>query len=240
MQNELKGNRTLPLSLSSSARTLGGPRYAKKFQTDFSSGRALFSGKPRPGDKVGSTQLPRNTIPGKFLRRNSELEVTRFEGIAFERRRKYRFPKAVLRFPFVFPRAFRVRSLPIEIAKLLSWKREREEKMFRLVSGERTRPRKNYGNFFENDLKRWEIGGSKLEKKKIAASYVSNEWHSVDEKWKRTITLRQGKYINVSETSSRVSLPRATRENSRGNRCKIATVNTAQINCTFEQGLKLV
>lgn len=98
------------LALSSSP---GAVRLCEKVSKEFS----LTGG--REGGRAGaifgetSTRIrpkvpnyPRNTIPGKFLRRNSELGVTRFEGIAFERRRKYRFSKAVLRFSLALPSCF--------------------------------------------------------------------------------------------------------------------------------------
>lgn len=76
----------------------------KSFERILGTGRYFRGNLDR--DKAESTQLLGNTIPGKFLRRNSELGVTRFEGIAFERRRKYRFSKAVLRFSLGLPSCF--------------------------------------------------------------------------------------------------------------------------------------
>lgn len=94
--------------------------YAKKFRTDSLSRAAIF-GETSTRIRPKVPNYPRNTIPGKFLRRNSELGVTRFEGIAFERRRKYRFPKAVLRFS-LHPHVSRAQSYPtVEMTVLLSY-----------------------------------------------------------------------------------------------------------------------
>lgn len=90
--------------------------YAKKFRTD-SRGRAGIFGETSTRIRPKVPNYLRNTIPGKFLRRNSELGVTRFEGIAFERRRKYRFPKAVLRFSLAPPSCF-----PCSIVSTSKWR----------------------------------------------------------------------------------------------------------------------
>jgi len=95
----------------------------RSFERILATGLDAIFGETSTGIRPKVPNYRRNTIPGKFLRRNSELGVTRFEGIAFERRRKYRFPKTVLRFRSLYPRVSRARSSKRRSFYLISDKR---------------------------------------------------------------------------------------------------------------------
>jgi len=81
---------------------LVGRAAAKNFPTD-SLERQLFSGNLDRGIRLEAPNYRGTQYLGNFCEETRSRGVTRFEGIAFERRRKYRFPKAVLRFPLARP-----------------------------------------------------------------------------------------------------------------------------------------
>jgi len=81
---------------------LVGRAAAKNLPTD-SLERQLFSGNLDRGIRLEAPNYRGTQYLGNFCEETRSRGVTRFEGIAFERRRKYRFPKAVLRFPLVRP-----------------------------------------------------------------------------------------------------------------------------------------
>lgn len=113
-------------SLSSSTRR--GPRERERASNGFWDGR-YFREKPRLAIRLKVPNYPRNTIPGKFLRRNSELGVTRFARHRFRTTSKVSILKG--RSPILSsPLCLRsIRNSTVEMTELLSRERKRNARI---------------------------------------------------------------------------------------------------------------
>jgi len=90
-----------------------------------------FREKSRLGIRPKVPNYPRNTIPGKFLRRNSEPGVTRFARHRFRTTSKVSILKGRSPILSLLPRVClrSIRNSTIEMTELLSWERKRNARI---------------------------------------------------------------------------------------------------------------